>query len=40
MESAAEGGGYILYNNDHFFDAPVENIHAYVKAARRYGRYS
>jgi uroporphyrinogen-III decarboxylase len=40
MESAAEGGGYILYNNDHFFDAPVENIHSYVKAARRYGRYS
>lgn len=39
IDSAAEGGSYILYNNDHFFEAPPENIHAYVEAARRYGRY-
>jgi uroporphyrinogen-III decarboxylase len=40
IDAAAEGGGYILYNTDHFFEAPVENMHAYVRAARRFGRYS
>jgi len=40
IEAAAEGGGYILYNTDHFFQAPVENMHAYARAARKYGKYS
>jgi len=40
INSAAHGGGYILYNTDHFFEAPIENIKAYVAAARRYGTYS
>jgi uroporphyrinogen-III decarboxylase len=31
---AGEGGGYILNPSDHFFDCPVENLHAYAKAAR------
>jgi len=39
IEGAAQGGGYILYTTDHFFEAPMENLHAMVEAARRYGRY-
>jgi hypothetical protein len=40
ISSAAEGGGYILYNNDHFFEAPLVNLHEYAQSARRYGRYA
>ncbi len=40
IEAAGPGGGYILYNNDHFFEAPMENMYAYVRAARKYGRYA
>jgi len=40
IDAAGEGGGYILYNNDHFFEAPMENMYAYAKAARKYGRYA
>jgi len=39
IDSAADGGGYILYNTDHFFEAPLENLRAYVRAARKYGKY-
>ncbi len=39
VRAGAEGGGYVLYNTDHFFQAPLDNIHAYVRAARKYGRY-
>jgi len=39
VEEAANGGGYILYTTDHFFEAPMENLHAMVEAARRCGRY-
>ncbi len=34
FEDAGEGGGYILNPSDHFFDCPVENLHAYAKAAK------
>lgn len=34
FEDAGEGGGYILNPSDHFFDCPVENLHAYARAAR------
>jgi len=27
-------GGYVLSCADHFFDTPVENLRAYVEAAR------
>ncbi len=40
INAAAGGGGYILYNTDHFFEAPLDNMYAYARAARRYGRYS
>lgn len=39
VDSAAEGGGYILYNTDHFFEAPLKNMHAYAKSARKFGKY-
>jgi uroporphyrinogen decarboxylase len=40
LRAAAEGGGYILYNTDHFFQAPVENMYAYARSARKLGRYA
>ena len=39
IEEGAPGGGYILYNTDHFFEAPLENVHAMVQAAREFGAY-
>lgn len=39
FEALGPGGGYILSPSDHFFEAPVENLLAYARAARecRYG---
>lgn len=37
IEETGKDGGYIMTNADHFFNVPVENIYAYVKAARKYG---
>jgi uroporphyrinogen-III decarboxylase len=34
FEGYGRDGGYILSASDHFFDAPVENLRAYAKAAR------
>ena len=34
FEGFGKNGGYILSTSDHFFEAPVENLHAYVEAAR------
>jgi uroporphyrinogen decarboxylase len=34
FEAAGAGGGYILNPSDHFFDCPIENLHAYAAAAR------
>lgn len=34
FEEAGEGGGFILAPSDHFFDADIELIHAYVDEAR------
>lgn len=34
FEDFGNGGGYILSACDHFFEAPVENLRAYVAAAR------
>ncbi len=34
FEKVGKDGGYILSLSDHFFETPVENIKAYVKAAR------
>jgi uroporphyrinogen-III decarboxylase len=39
IEEAADGGGYIMTNADHFFTVPVENIFTYAEAAKRYGAY-
>ena len=39
IEHYGPGGGYILENTDHFFDAPVENVMAYARAAREFGSY-
>jgi uroporphyrinogen decarboxylase len=39
IEHYGPGGGYILENTDHFFDAPVENVMAYAQAAREFGSY-
>jgi uroporphyrinogen decarboxylase len=39
IEHYGPGGGYILENTDHFFDAPVENVRAYARAAREFGIY-
>jgi uroporphyrinogen-III decarboxylase len=39
IERYGPGGGYILENTDHFFDAPVENVRAYAEAARAFGSY-
>ena len=39
IEEGAPGGGYILYNTDHFFEAPLDNVHAMVEAAREFGAY-
>jgi len=39
IEHYGPGGGYILENTDHFFDAPVENVFAFAKAAREHGIY-
>ena len=34
FEGFGKDGGYILSGSDHFFDTPVENLHAYARAAR------
>jgi hypothetical protein len=40
IESAAAGGGYILGTADStVMGTPFENIHAFVEAGRKYGRY-
>jgi len=39
INEAAEGGGYILHTSDQFFAAPVENLHAMVRATCMYGKY-
>jgi uroporphyrinogen-III decarboxylase len=40
IEAAAEGGGYILGTADStVVGTPFENIHAFVEAGRKYGRY-
>jgi uroporphyrinogen-III decarboxylase len=39
IEDAAEGGGYIMTNADHFFSVPAANIFTYMEAARMYGVY-
>lgn len=39
VKETAVGGGYLLYNTDHFFEAPMENLHAMVEAARKFGHY-
>jgi hypothetical protein len=39
IEHYGQGGGYILENTDHFFNAPVDNVFAFAKAAREYGIY-
>jgi len=40
IEHYGPGGGFILENTDHFFDAPVENVFAYANAAREFGVYA
>jgi uroporphyrinogen-III decarboxylase len=40
MDHYGPGGGFILENTDHFFDAPLENVFAYAHAAREFGVYS
>jgi uroporphyrinogen-III decarboxylase len=40
IEHYGGGGGYILENTDHFFDAPVDNVTAYAQAAREFGVYA
>jgi hypothetical protein len=40
IDHYGSGGGYILENTDHFFDAPVGNVRAYAEAAREFGSYS
>jgi len=37
VESAGEGGGFILAPSDHFFDADPDLIRAYADEARKYG---
>jgi uroporphyrinogen-III decarboxylase len=37
---AAPGGGFILGSSDSIREAPLENVHAYFEAARRYGDYA
>lgn len=40
MEAAKEGGGFILGVGDQTpWDTPEENLHAFVEAGRRHGRY-
>jgi uroporphyrinogen decarboxylase len=40
IRAAAPGGGFLLGNSDCFFmDTPRENIEAYFKAAREFGKY-
>lgn len=40
MESAKAGGGYILGVGDQTpYDVPEENLHAFVAAGRKYGKY-
>ena len=39
IEHYGPGGGYILENTDHFFDAPVENVFTYARTARSSGVY-
>jgi uroporphyrinogen decarboxylase len=40
IEHYGPGGGYILENTDHFFNAPVHNVMAYAQAAREFGSYN